>query len=122
MFPSLTRTSLAINASSCQNAACPLPMPTLCEASQAYNLGGLERQSEPFDVSLCDQDYTDLMRLRGQAVYVHDRMTLDEPEISPFYVDYYGWSGSQNIMATYPGGANYTLDVGYFSLQAASKT
>lgn len=121
MFPSLTRTSLSINASSCQNAACPLPMPTVWKVSQAYNLGGPERQSELFDVSLWDQDYIDLMRLRGQAVYVHDRMTLDEPEISPFYVGYHGWGVSQNIMATYPGGANYTLDVGYFSLYGGER-
>lgn len=61
------------------------------------------------------------MRLRGQAVYVHDRMTLDEPEISPFYVGYHGWGVSQNIMATYPDGANYTLDVGYFSLYGGER-
>lgn len=49
-------------------------------------------------------------------------MTLHDPSISPKYVDYHGFGVSQDITATYPGGAKYTLDVGHLSLYGGSQT
>ena len=63
---------------------------------------------------------TELLGLDGYAYYIIDRMTLyyNGNPTSDAFLDSHVMTVSDNLTVTYPGGAEYTIDVGFvrFSL------
>ncbi|GAB7366563.1 hypothetical protein MBLNU230_g8549t1 [Neophaeotheca triangularis] len=116
MYPSLTETSLVIHEDACssQNAACPLPQPGLWSETATWRFnGGPDLESAP--VQRRDASPWRGMAT-GEARYFFHRLMLQEDDGTEFFVDRTGMSITEDFAVAYPGGAEYTMDVGYFSL------
>ncbi|KAK5129974.1 hypothetical protein LTR08_002567 [Meristemomyces frigidus] len=120
LIPSLTRTSLIINSSTCsaQTADCPVPIGNSWAATGAFAVsGGPGTVSIDVDARDWAPDLTALMGMQGSGQYIDERMTLyseDDPDQGD-YLDGHAFMLSNGFAATFPGGASYTLDTGFVS-------
>lgn len=120
MLPSVSRTSLTVNASACrsQTAACQLPIPDMWTASGAYAYsGGLRTQSDLIDGAAWDPDYASLLSLDGSGRHIQQRMTMyhGESTANPAYLDYHTMSVSEDYSVSYSPDTGYTMNVGFVS-------
>ena len=84
--------------------------------SGAYDVtNGPDTQSAPFDPALWDRWMTELLALDGLSYYTINRMTLhfNGESDKPGFLDSHGMAVSDNLTVTFPGGAGYTVDVGF---------
>lgn len=121
LFPSLSRTSLVVSSDVCssQSANCPLPVQPGWTPTGAYGVNnGSQTQGEPMAPNLWDDKVTALLALDGLAFYTNNRFTLyfGGKTDSLAFLDYHVVTVSDNLTVTFPGGAEYTVDVGLVSL------
>lgn len=117
MLPSISQSSLIVNASACrsQTAACPLPLPEMWTASNAYlYTEGLSTQSDLIDAAAWDPEYASLLGLDGSGRHIRQRMTLHHGDSTN--LDSNAMSVSENYSVRYSSEAGYTMDVGFVSV------
>ncbi|KAK5000656.1 hypothetical protein LTR66_000503 [Elasticomyces elasticus] len=87
-------------------------------------LGGYATTSDSFGPSTWDSSMAELLRMKGQGNHTVDRMTIHYGNGVDKYgfLDFHAMTVSDNYTVTYPGGAQYTLDVGFLSLYGGSQT
>ncbi|KAK5128957.1 hypothetical protein LTR85_000290 [Meristemomyces frigidus] len=126
LLPSLSNNTLIINSSACssQSATCPLPIPTLFQWSGADTVSGDNKTISPEHTpSEWDATQAALLNMSGSGQFFSERMVLhpdgnvDESDILSYLV----MAISNSYAATFPGGASYTLDSGFFSLYAGEQ-
>jgi hypothetical protein len=113
MFPSLTQTSLFINASNCKadSASCPLPVTGMWFGSAAQNTHR-EQNSASFDITSGPWDnITSVMGMKGKGHYISDRLQI----CGDCFMDGLAILSGDDISVVYPGGASYRPDVGFVS-------
>lgn len=120
MLPSISQSSLTVNASACQSqsAACPLPLPDMWTISGAYQVtNGPLTQSGLQDGAAWDRDYAALLNLQGSGRHYLDRMTLHRNSNYEDYVsmDGHAMSISSNYTVRYSTEAEYTMNAGFLS-------
>ncbi|KAF2461955.1 aspartic peptidase domain-containing protein [Lineolata rhizophorae] len=117
MMPSLSESTLFVPDSACrdQSANCPLPIPGMWRPSESQSRFA-DQDSDLFPATSWDPTMEPL-RLQGQGQLIMDRIQLDQPGQSGF-IDFHGVALADNFTVPFPGGAMYTLDVGFFSLYA----
>ncbi|KAM0721509.1 hypothetical protein Q7P37_002433 [Cladosporium fusiforme] len=127
MLPSISQSSLAINASACrsQTAACPLPLPEMWTSSDAYRFsGGLKTQSDLVEAAAWDSDYAALLDIEGSGRHFQQRMSFYHrgSTARPTFLDNHAMSISGDYSVRYSPDSGYTMDVGFFSLYGAQNT
>jgi len=123
LFPSLSNTTLIVNASACssQSSSCPLPLPALWYQSGADIVSNdTETYSPLHSATEWDSRYAALLNISGQGRYFSERLTLyANGDYS--YVDAGGdilgtvMEISNGYEVMFPGGAGYTIDGGFVS-------
>lgn len=121
MLPSISELGLVVNTDACDDSTtCPLPLPGMWERSNAWaTSGGSASISDDVDARSWDEDLTRLMGLEGRGRYFMNRQTLyrDGDLSGPAnYLEGNALMLSDSYEATYPGGASYKMNTGFFSL------
>lgn len=76
--------------------------------------------SNSWETSSWDDSVSGPLRLQGQGQHIHETIAIyNEPETNAQGFEV-AVDSTSDFTVNYPGGANYTLDVGYFSLYGAS--
>ncbi|GAB1742070.1 hypothetical protein NU219Hw_g7459t1 [Hortaea werneckii] len=122
LLPSLSNNSLLINSTAClsQSAICPNPQPdqffTWTDSEIEHN----KTPSPELQPDEWDEWYASLLNMSGTGQFFSERMNL-HPEGEPSVInemDYLVMGISNSYSAGFAGGAEYTLDTGFFSLYA----
>ena len=113
-YPSLTTSSVIVPNAACQNQSseCPLPLPPLYQQTGAQSLFKADDSSE-FDASTWDNISLPL-NLVGTGYYILQRITVDGN-----IADGNGFVIASNFTVRFPGGAYYTQDIGFLSLNSS---
>ncbi|THY42836.1 hypothetical protein D6C99_07304 [Aureobasidium pullulans] len=124
-FPSLTQSSLFIQASACdtQDSACPLERTGMWTQSGAHSLSNWVN-STISQASTWDT-LAEPLRLDGSAVQSTDRIVLWSADRAdgPYYLDGLAVTIASNYTVTYPEASiSHTMDVGMLSLHTGSDT
>ncbi|THZ49011.1 hypothetical protein D6C90_03580 [Aureobasidium pullulans] len=124
-FPSLTQSSLFIQASACdtQDSACPLERTGMWTQSGAHSLSNWVN-STISQASTWDT-LAEPLRLDGSAVQSADRIVLWSADRAdgPYYLDGLAVTIASNYTVTYPEASiSHTMDVGMLSLHTGSDT
>ncbi|THY16827.1 hypothetical protein D6D00_08741 [Aureobasidium pullulans] len=124
-LPSLTQSSLFIQASACdtQDSACPLERTGMWTQSGAHSLSNWVN-STISQASTWDT-LAEPLRLDGSAVQSTDRIVLWSADRAdgPYYLDGLAVTIASNYTVTYPEASiSHTMDVGMLSLHTGSDT
>ncbi|KAK4550462.1 hypothetical protein LTR36_000041 [Oleoguttula mirabilis] len=127
LLPSLSNMTLVVNSSACssQSAACPLPVPTLFHWSGADTVSGINKTIGTERIpSEWDSNQAALLNMSGSGQVFKQRMTLHpagDVDVADF-LDGMAMAVSNSYAASFPGGASYMLDSGFFSLYGGEQT
>ncbi|KAF2416518.1 hypothetical protein EJ08DRAFT_703629 [Tothia fuscella] len=118
MYPSLTETTVFINASNCksQSDSCPLPVTNMWTGSRAQNLQR-ERNSGLFDITTWD-NVTEIIGMKGTGHIILDRIQI----CADCFMDGNAILSADDVTVGFLGGAQYRPGVGYLSMYAGPKT
>ncbi|KAI6821078.1 hypothetical protein KC340_g11228 [Hortaea werneckii] len=122
LLPSLSNNSLLIDSTAClsQSAICPNPQP---DQFFTWTDSEIENNKTPSPELLpdgWDEWYAPLLNMSGTGQFFSERMNL-HPEGDTSVVnemDYLVMGISNSYTARFAGGAEYTMDTGFFSLYA----
>jgi hypothetical protein len=113
MYPSLTETTLFINASSCtaESASCPLPVTGMWGGSAAQNTNK-QFNSSPFNITSSSWDnITSVIGMNGDGHFIFDRIQI----CGNCFMDGVAVLSGDDVTVSYPGGASYKPDVSFVS-------
>ncbi|KAI9699964.1 MAG: hypothetical protein M1836_002498 [Candelina mexicana] len=115
VFPGSAKPSVFVTTGACQlqSSNCQQPQPLSYDFSASRNKP-LKTRSSQKAPSFWDEDTAEAMRLDGLGYYMRERVTLHQP--ADYWLDGANAFVSDNVTARYPGGQQYTLDVGLLSL------
>lgn len=121
LLPSLSTTGVFIKQAACtyQDAACPLPEPTMWTMSSAHEtyewMDGSFWNASTWDNTL------DPLRLGGEGKYIHDLITMESEDMgSTLTLINDAVALTSNFTVNFPGGAYYTMDTGFLTLNGVS--
>ncbi|KAI7447922.1 hypothetical protein KC336_g860 [Hortaea werneckii] len=122
LLPSLSNNSLLINSTAClsQSAICPTPQPDQFFTWTDYEIENNKTPSEELHPDEWDEWYASLLNMSGTGQFFSERMNLHpEGDVSIVNeMNYLVMGISNSYSAGFAGGAEYTLDTGFFSLYA----
>lgn len=120
MHLSLSAESLFIPVTACKDQAsqCPLPLPNMWEKTGAQATFA-SNNSATIDASSWHTTISRPLGLEGTGYYMQDRILLENAGNLGF-LDSVANTVADNFTVVYPGGPQYTLDVGFLSLNGAA--